>query len=75
MNYGRYDRDTAAGRVYRVLLDAGDWVGGWDLTLRARVTAASTRVSELRHQGVPVEHRREGTRNYYRLGPEQMTLL
>ena len=75
MNYGNYQGDTAAGRVYRVLLDAGDWVGGWDLTLRARVTAASTRVSELRHQGVPVEHRRDGTRNYYRLGPEQLELL
>ncbi len=52
MHAGSIDNaSTAAGRVYRALLNRqGEWIGGWDLSQAAHVTAVSTRVSEVRHE-------------------------
>lgn len=52
MHAGSIDNpDTAAGRVYAVLkAENGAWIGGWDLTMRAQVSAVATRVSEVRAQ-------------------------
>jgi len=76
MHAGSIDNPkTAAHRVYSVLraLD-GAWIGGWDLTLRARASGMSTRVSEVRHQlacdparGEAVESRQEGVKWFYRI--------
>ena len=71
MHYGNIDGDTAAGRVYRVLRQRrGEWVGGWDLSMAARTTAVSTRVSEVRRQlpeGEILDVKQEGREFYYRL--------
>lgn len=50
MNYGKIENHTAASRVYRLLRTSGRWLSGWDITIKARTTCASTRVSEVRHQ-------------------------
>ncbi len=56
MHPGRIDRNTAAGRVYRVLAEnEGQYVSGWDLTLQAHTSAVSTRISEVRRQLGPGE--------------------
>lgn len=65
MHVGSVDRDTAAGRVWDVLHEnLGRWVSGWDLTVRARTTAISTRVAEIRQQlrGTDAIYRIECTR-------------
>lgn len=72
MHAGRIDGDTAAGRVYEVLKGkAGEYVGGMELTLLARTTAVSTRISEVRRQ-LPAGERIERIGNrahgqFYRL--------
>jgi hypothetical protein len=75
---------TAAGRLFGILESrCGEWIGGWELTQLAMVSAVSTRVSEIRHalsaqpeRGYAVESKQEGRRWYYRvvrtLGPEQL---
>ena len=69
MHPGRLDRDTAAARVHKALQAAqGRWIDGWRLSQLARVTAVSTRVSEIRHQGVAVEAEMrvwDGQRQWY----------
>lgn len=66
--------DTAAGRVYRALKDRmGRWVDGWTLSQEARVTAVSTRVSEVRSAlcrrggSERVESEQQGRGWFYRL--------
>jgi hypothetical protein len=79
MQSGQYGvPKNAAERVVEVLL----WhlrreraeVGGWDLTLRAEVSAVSTRVSEanaaLRGTGWSIACRRDGHKAFYRLTEE-----
>ena len=76
MHAGSIDNpDTAAHRVYTVLkaLD-GNWIGGWDLTIRSQASAMSTRVSEIRKQlerepdrGEAVESEQRGTKWFYRI--------
>jgi hypothetical protein len=61
MHGGNIDTNSAAGRVFRLML-AGPggfncnekypsemWWDAWDLTLAARITAIGTRISEIRH--------------------------
>lgn len=76
MHYGRIDGETKAGAVYRVLRHrSGEWMDGWELSQAAKVTAVSTRVSEVRRQLLPsetIEHRQhyQGKRgSWYRLVP------
>lgn len=79
MHAGSLTGNTAAARVYRVLkAESPSSVGGWDLSLMARVTAVSTRVSEVRHElerlNLPerVEVTRIGREYFYRIvGAEQ----
>jgi len=83
MHGGRIDTaDTAAGRVYAALAERrGEWVDGWELTLQARVSAVSTRISEVRHalDGRPeqVQVRQHGRKWYYRIvwEPEQLEMV
>jgi len=70
---------TAAGRVYAYLSERpGRWVDSWELTQAARVTALSTRISEIRHalrdkhRGERVERKQVGRRHYYRLVATQL---
>lgn len=78
MHAGSIHGDTAAARVYNVLRDHhGEWISGWDLTIAAKTTAVSTRVSEVRKQLVDeeVEPLQVGREWYYRLVPKgQMEL-
>ena len=74
MHVGNIDGDTAAGRVYRTLLALdGRWMGGWELTLAAKVTAVSTRKSEIKKQlealgrDERIEHKQNGLNHYYRI--------
>lgn len=86
MHGGSIDKaDTGAGRVYAALKEReGEWIGGWELTMQAQVTAVSTRVSEVRHaldadpvrgEAVESEQRKDGW--YYRIVKTgaQMALL
>lgn len=51
MHAGSINTNSAAGRLYRLLrAEPGRWHSGWDLTMVARVTALSTRISEIRDQ-------------------------
>lgn len=74
MHAGKIDNKTAAARVFSVLHKRlGEWVGGWDLTVEARTTAVSTRISEVRTQlpdGMNLETRQEGHQFFYRLSKE-----
>lgn len=67
---GHADPQNAAERVVQVLACGGE-IGGWELTLAAKVSAVSTRVSEanasLRGRGWEIVCRREGRKAYYRL--------
>lgn len=75
MHYGSIDdtSNTAAARVFRYLHERkGCWVDGWTLTTGAKVSAVSTRVSEVRHQlpealciDVETRTRPDGTRGFY----------
>jgi len=73
MSYGRLDRDTAAARVYRYLLNhKGMWLDGWTLTMATKTSAISTRISEIRQQlpengRYAVERKQEGQAQYYRI--------
>lgn len=76
MHGGSIDNpESGAGRVYSVLLERdGAWVGGWELTQAAEVSAVSTRVSEVRHalesmpaRGERVESKQQGRKWFYRL--------
>ena len=76
MHYGKIDKNTAARRVYRVLRRRKAWIGGWDLTMAAKTTAVSTRVSEVRAQlpqGERIEVRRDKQGAWYRLVREVTT--
>jgi hypothetical protein len=67
---GSLTTNSAAARVYRVLQEArGEWVGGFELTLKAETSAVSTRVSECNHQlmGERIECERRGAGFFYRL--------
>jgi hypothetical protein len=73
MHYGRIDRDTAAGRVYRILkARQGEWIYNLELASLARVNLSlSTVVSQVREQ-IDEEHLLEckaengnGKRSYY----------
>lgn len=69
MHYSSIDNPkTATARVLRVLRrKRGAWISSWELTTTAHVSAVGTRVSEIRAQGVDVEHRQRGAGHYYRL--------
>ena len=75
MHHGNIERDTAAGRLYRYLLDnANIWLDAYHLMMATRTIALSTRISEVRRQlppGLAIEHpttRRDGkTMQFYRL--------
>lgn len=71
MHPGTIDSDlTAAGRVYSYLRrHANKWIDAWRLTLDAKTTAISTRISEVRHQLPPnerIEVKQEGRKWFYR---------
>lgn len=70
MHCGSLEGNSAAARVYRALQEAnGEWVGGFDLTLKAQTSAVSNRVSECNHQlmGERIECERQGSGFFYRL--------
>ncbi len=50
MHKGSIDSKSAAARVYRALKKRRRPVDGWTLSQAARVTALSTRISEIRQQ-------------------------
>jgi hypothetical protein len=71
MHCGSIENNTAAAKVYRILRGLhGQWIGGWELTVKAEVTAVSTRVSEIRRQLPPhieIQHRQRGRKHFYRV--------
>ena len=74
MHYGKIDRNTAAGRIYRYLSAMrGNWCDSWTLTAVTRTAAVSTRVSVVRKQlelrGGPehVESRQMEGKWFYRI--------
>ena len=77
MHCGKLTTNSAAGRVYRELRRwsqfGSGWVNGWQLSVNARTTAVSTRISEIRHQLPPnerIEKKQDGRGFYYRLVQE-----
>lgn len=64
-----HNPNSAAGRVYRHLKKRRCWIGGWDLTMAAKVSAVSTRISEARRQlpaGEVIQKKQRGGKFYYR---------
>jgi len=55
-HHGRIDRDTAAGRIYRILRrNAGQYVSTYVLLIEGRTTGLSRTIDQIRKQGVEVE--------------------
>lgn len=60
------------GRVFRLLQD-GNWHGTWEIINNCEVCAVNTVIAELRHNGLRIETRCNGTGRYeYRLESERL---
>lgn len=67
IHFARYENSPRLQRIIRLLLGGG-WFGTWDITINARVAAASEAICELRRNGFEIEKRQLGRGKFeYRL--------
>lgn len=74
MNYAKLEKSERLQRANEFLSD-GRWHSTRDIVHGAEVMAVNSTVSELRRNGIPVEHRQEGKLHLYRIPTGQQELF
>lgn len=74
MNYAKLEKSDRLKRANQFLSD-GRWHSTRDIIMGAEVMAVNSAVSELRRNGIPVEHRQEGRLHFYRIPKGQVELF